>query len=79
MIDYKKIATKKSTSKPKVKANPLPKDVRKAMDEVYEDDIDGRKILKDLYDTEMKREKKKNKYFTGGSVHASFGTEFDDR
>tara|TARA_A100001015_G_scaffold306513_1_gene400914 strand:- start:34 stop:243 length:210 start_codon:yes stop_codon:yes gene_type:complete len=68
-----------SKSKPKAKANPLPKNVRKAMDNVYKDDTDARNILKDLYDTEMKRQKKKNKFFTGGSVHASFGTEFDDR
>tara|TARA_R100000908_G_C3717087_1_gene121368 strand:- start:700 stop:909 length:210 start_codon:yes stop_codon:yes gene_type:complete len=68
-----------SKSKPKAKANPLPKNVRKAMDNVSKDNTDARNILKDLYDTEMKRQKKKNKFFTGGSVHASFGTEFDDR
>ena len=75
----RKWTPKVSKSKPKAKANPLPKNVRKAMDNVYKDDTDARNILKDLYDTEMKRQKKKNKFFTGGSVHASFGTEFDDR
>ena len=72
---------KSKSEAPEPMANPLPKDVRKAMDDVLNNNTEGRQILKELYDRseEVKEEKKKNKYYTGGSVHASFGKDYDDR
>ena len=64
---------------PKPKPNPLPPDVRKAMDKVYKKDTEGRQILKELYDREVTNKPKKNKFMTGGMVNPSYGTDFDDR
>ena len=71
------VKTKKT--KPKTEPNPLPPDVRKAMDKVYKQDTGARQILKELYDTEAANKPKKNKFMTGGMVNPSYGTEFDDR
>ena len=71
------VKTKKT--KPKTEPNPLPPDVRKAMDKVYKQDTGARQILKELYDTEAANKPKKNKFMTGGMVNPSYGTDFDDR
>ena len=71
------VRTKKT--KPKSGTNPLPKDVRKAMDKVYKQDTEARNILRELYDREVTNKPKKNKFMTGGMVNPSYGTEFDDR
>ena len=71
------VRTKKT--KPKSETNPLPKDVRKAMDKVYKQDTEARNILRELYDREVTNKPKKNKFMTGGMVNPSYGTEFDDR
>ena len=71
------VRTKKT--KPKSETNPLPKDVRKAMDKVYKQDTEARNILRELYDREVTNKPKKKEFMTGGMVNPSYGTEFDDR
>ena len=71
------VKTKKT--KPKTEPNPLPPDVRKAMDKVYKQDTEARNILRELYDREVTNKPKKKEFMTGGMVNPSYGTEFDDR
>ena len=70
---------KSKKTKPKTEPNPLPPDVRKAMDKVYKQDTEARNILRELYDREVTNKPKKKEFMTGGMVNPSYGTEFDDR